>query len=150
MRALALVLLSLLPHAARASEPWPDWMAGSWCGSLGKARVEEIWLRPAGGLMLGMSRTVGMRGAQFELMRVQLQEGKPVLWAQPQGGTAVVFAMREQGAQHLEFHNPTHDFPQSIRYQREGERLLAEIAGTLPNGQLRRIRFEYQACALNG
>jgi len=46
----------------------------------------------------------------------------------PNGGAPVEFAMVKQDDSSIEFANPTHDFPQRIRYWREGDTLHAEIA----------------------
>jgi hypothetical protein len=46
----------------------------------------------------------------------------------PNGGPPVEFAMSGQTAQSIEFSNPAHDYPQRIRYWREGTTLNAEIA----------------------
>src|SRR5687768_559674 len=46
------------------------WMAGDWqTAPGGRALIEEHWTQPAGGSMLGMSRTVaGGRTAEFEYL----------------------------------------------------------------------------------
>jgi hypothetical protein len=46
----------------------------------------------------------------------------------PGGGAPVEFAMTNQSTRSIEFANPAHDFPQRIRYWREGDTLNAEIA----------------------
>ena len=43
-------------------------------------------------------------------------------------GTPVEFAMTGQTAESIQFSNPAHDYPQRIRYWRDGKTLNAEIA----------------------
>ena len=58
----------------------PAWMAGSWCAHRPTEVIEEVWLAPAGGLMLGMARTTPRSGqrTQFEFLRIELHDGTPV------------------------------------------------------------------------
>lgn len=149
--ALALCGAALLvaPIAARAADALPAWMAGSWCGTQGGQSIEEVWLAPAGGLMLGMGRTVwthGQRPAQFEFLRVELRDGVPTYLAQPQGVPAVAFMLTRSSESSVRFENPAHDFPQRIEYRRNGSALRAEIAGPR-GGQERVIGFDYRPCA---
>lgn len=46
----------------------------------------------------------------------------------PNGDAPVEFALVRQDARSIEFANPAHDYPQRIRYWREGEALHAEIS----------------------
>src|SRR3970040_657967 len=49
-----------------------SWLAGCWERAAGERQVEEQWMRPRGGTMLGMSRTVtGGRTSEFEHMRIR-------------------------------------------------------------------------------
>jgi hypothetical protein len=47
------------------------------------------------------------------------------------------------------FENPTHDYPQRVGYQRDGDSLLAWIDGTA-NGKSRRVDFPYRRVACAG
>ena len=61
-----------LPAPAYGQEPLSDlaWLANGWWGTMGKARIEEHWIEPVGGMMLGLSRTVaGGRTISFEFLR---------------------------------------------------------------------------------
>lgn len=149
---LLCLLLPLCAQAQTEAKPsWPQWMAGSWCAQRGETRIEEVWLQAAGGLMLGMSRAAGPRRTEWESLRIEWREGKLAYLAQPQGRPETVFRETERQDTALTFSNPEHDFPKTIRYWREGPRLLAEIAGPMgPSGAERAIRFDYAPCALNG
>lgn len=125
------------------------WLAGCWRGHGGEAGTVEHWLAPAGGTMLGMSRTVRQgKTVEFEFMQLrQLPDGTLALMPQPSGRPATVFRLLSSGPREAVFENPTHDFPQRIAYARqEDSRLLASIEG-LRNGAPRRIEFAFSRVA---
>ncbi|HYD25017.1 MAG TPA: DUF6265 family protein [Croceibacterium sp.] len=131
--ALAAVL-ALMPAAIAAEEeaaPLPAWMAGAWATSDDAGGwTEEVWSAGRGGMMLGTSRQGNDDGLlAWEVMRIRSRaDGSIELIAQPAGGAPVVFELSGQGRAMIEFSNPTHDYPQRIRYWREGDALNAEIA----------------------
>lgn len=152
---IAAVLTALLPLSATATRAEFDWMAGHWCGKHGSAQIEEYWTQPAGAAVLGVSRTLrDGRMVGFEYMRIESREGRPHFVAQPGGAPATAFALvdpdAEPPAQAAHFHNPAHDFPQSVRYWRDGDLLRAEISGPDGQGGERRIGFAFQPCAATG
>ncbi len=129
-----------------AAAELPDWMAGHWCGT-GQSAAEEHWLPAAGGLMLGMSRTVrDARSAEFEFLRIELIDEVPTYIAMPQGKGGTAFARTAGGPTWIRFENSAHDFPQRIEYRRNGKGLRAEIAGPGEGGKELRIAFEFSRC----
>ena len=80
--------------------------------------------------MIGASREgQGETLRTWESIRIMRKpEGTLVYIPMPNGGAPIEFALVRQDAQSIEFANPAHDFPQRIRYWREGDRLHAEIA----------------------
>lgn len=123
------------------------WLAGHWCSERDGALTEELWLPPAGGQMLGLSRT--LRDGQlrsFEFMRIALAPEGLVYLAQPNGRPAVAFQRVEHTEASARFDNPDHDFPRSIRYARRGPQLEASIAGPGRDGSERRIDWQYARC----
>lgn len=123
------------------------WLAGHWCSERDGVLTEEFWLPPAGGQMLGLSRT--LRDGQlrsFEFMRIATAPEGLVYLAQPNGRPAVAFLRVEQAEASVRFDNPGHDFPRSIRYARQGPRLEASIAGPGRDGSERRIDWQYARC----
>lgn len=125
-----------------------DWLSGHWCGRQGDERIEEMWTTPAGTAMLGMARTLGDAGMQsFEYMRIEERAGKPHFVAQPGGAPPTAFAIGAHDAQSATFHNPGHDFPQTVRYWRDGANLRAEISGPDGQGGEMKIGFTYARCA---
>ena len=58
-----------LPAQSQESLSDLAWLAAGWQGTMGKAQIEEHWIQPAGGMMLGVSRTVaGGRTVSFEFL----------------------------------------------------------------------------------
>jgi hypothetical protein len=128
MMAAALLLVSS-PVAARAAD-LPDWLSGEWRQERGDRWAEEVWTLPRGGVMIGVGRNG--RGESlngWEILRiVRAGDGTLSLHAAPEGGPETVFPMVEQGVRDIVFANPAHDYPQRIRYWREGRLLMAETA----------------------
>ncbi len=126
----------------------PMWLVGRWCMQVGDERTEELWLPASNGPAIGISRTLNRDAVTaFEYMRISKSGDQWQYLAQPGGAHATSFTLIEQTANSLQFENPQHDFPTRIRYQRDGERLLAEIAGPGKDGNEKRIAYAYQACA---
>jgi hypothetical protein len=115
-----LLLLGSIPAAAQHSaDPAPaGWLAGCWSLQRGDQIVEEAWLPPRGGMMLGMSRTTkGGRVTEHEF--VVLRVAGPALEYRVRTGdqAEVVFRAAAPSATEAVFENPTHDFPKRIGYR---------------------------------
>ena len=80
--------------------------------------------------MIGMGRSGRGESLQsWEVMRiVRAADGTLALHAAPEGGKETIFPVLEQGVRDISFANPDHDYPQRIRYWREGRLLMAETA----------------------
>jgi hypothetical protein len=104
------------------------WMSGQWQTADGA--TEESWTAPRGGMMLGVGRT--MRGdvvREYEFLRLQAgADGVPVYWGSPNGVAPVGFRLTQTGPSSATFDNPAHDYPQRIRYRRDGDALVATIS----------------------
>lgn len=122
----------------------PAWLSGCWRMLGPEQQVEEIWLAPAGGTLVGMSRTVvrdSLRG--FEIMVVRPGVNGLVFEATPSGQPPATFLVAGQADSAITFQNLTHDFPQVIRYSAiGGDSLVAVISGTVRDRQ-RTITYEY-------
>lgn len=119
------------------------WMAGCWTSEGKEFGSGETWLMPAGGTMLGVSRTVKAgKTVAFEFMQIrQNQEGKLVFIALPSGQRETTFVATTSSSEHVIFENPRHDFPQSIAYRKSGpDTIVARIEGTR-DGMARAIIF---------
>ena len=139
--------LSLCAGLATAAEPDFNWLVGHWCSEEDGRRIDEVWLPQAGGMLLGMSRTVnGGKIESFEFMRIATGAAQTALHVQPNGAPPTVFAMTEHGEGWIRFGNAAHDFPNRIEYRREGEKLPAWIAGPGRDGKELKIPFDYRRC----
>ena len=144
--AAALALALAAPAAVWAEEedaPFPRWLAGAWSLSgEGESWTEEFWTHPRAGMMIGASREGrGETLRAWESIRIlRTEDGSLAYVPMPNGGAPVEFALTNQGARMIEFANPAHDYPQRIRYWREGDTLHAEIS--LIDGS-RAIRWSY-------
>ena len=144
MRTLLVMIAMLLAGPAFAKDAADlGWLAGDWVEAKDGRLSEESWMAPRGGLLIGMSRSgkADKRGS-FEFMRIEVGlNGQPTFLAQPNGAPPSAFQLVEQSAGSIIFANASHDYPQRIRYWREGELLMAEISlkdGSKP----RRWRYE--------
>lgn len=116
---------------------------GCWERRAGHRVVEEQWLQPRGGTMLGMSRTVrGDSLVEYEFVRLYERGERLIYAAQPSGQPPAEFESVEIGNGVLSFANPAHDFPQRISYRAGGDSLFARIEGTM-NGRERGADFRY-------
>jgi hypothetical protein len=123
------------------------WLAGRWRMEKGGRVVEEHWMAPAGGVMLGMSRTIA-RGQVVEHEFIQIRPGPGgalYFIALPSGQKEAAFQVKSLNATEAVFENLQHDFPQRISYtlQPDGS-LLAAIEGPGKDDKVRRVEFPYK------
>lgn len=123
-----------------------NWIAGCWVSDDGKERIEEVWLKPAGESMMGMSRTIA-GGKTVFTEYVQIREHNGALaYVVSLGLSAkpVAFKLTKASDNEAVFENPQHDFPQRIIYRRESpDALFARIEGT-EKGIAKAIDFSYK------
>ncbi len=106
------------------------WLAGGWISESDAEVVEEHWMAPRGGLMLGLGRTVKTSGRRnFEYMRIEEKNGALTFFASPSGQPATPFKATSVSTDKVLFENPMNDFPTKITYWKEGEQLRAKIEG---------------------
>jgi hypothetical protein len=104
-------------------------------------------MKPSGGTMLGMSRTVrGGRTTEFEFLQIREVSGTLAYVAKPSGQPEATFPVKTIGDSEVVFENPSHDFPQRILYRRNADgSITARVEGTA-NGQNRGIDYPYKRC----
>lgn len=164
MRHSPLALLLLLPITSVAAQSSPidraGWLAGCWELRTATRLTIEMWMPPAGGMMLGASRTtMGDRVREFELLRLTAVGDTLVYTASPSGQATTAFrSPLPMSNDELVVENLAHDFPQRIRYRRVGtDSLLARVEGPGQGGAvrgfdlpMRRIRCEASPEAIEG
>jgi hypothetical protein len=145
---LATFALAASGGAALAADPLPAadppasagnvaalaWMSGCWeaTGGEGKVTFHEMWMKPAGGVMIGAGRTLsGARAIFTESLQIREEADGVTYWARPQGSDAPVgFKLGKQSDGSVLFENPGHDFPTRILYDRLPEGgLRARVEG---------------------
>ncbi len=106
-------------------------MKGAWEGGPPGMKFEERWTEEAGGLMLGLSRTVkGEKAIGFEFLRIEFRADGIFYVAQPGGRPKTEFKLTASDGKSATFENPAHDHPKMIRYTRtEDGSLRADLDG---------------------
>ena len=118
------------------------WLGGCWTAASEGRQVEEHWMKPAGGTMFGMSRTVaGGKTVTSEFLELR-QDGEGVVYvAHPEGQSRTSFQWVSGDQRSARFENPAHDFPQAITYTLNPDgSLLARIEGVV-DGRPRAVDF---------
>lgn len=160
---IATLVTGIAVSAAFALRPAPHeravdrlaWLAGCWAYTSPRIIIEEQWTLPAGGTMLGMSRTLrrtpaGDSTMAWEFIRIYARGTDLVYAAQPHNQPAAEFPSEKIADGEVVFANPAHDYPQRIIYRRAGaDSLKARIEG-LSGGRLRGSDYPYvrTACGI--
>lgn len=139
--------LGTLSSASQKSEiDRLEWISGCWALDDGKERTEEIWMKPAGQSMIGMSRTV-KGGKTVFTEHIQIREANGAIAyivALGMGAKPTVFRLLRSSDNEVVFENPEHDFPQRIIYRRESaDALFARIEGQ-EKGVNKAMDFRYK------
>lgn len=107
-----------------------EFLVGHWVGNNGSIEMEEYWIAPKGGIMLGLHRDVAPgEAAFFEFLRIEKRDDALVYVASPRGGGTTEFTLVKIDEGAAVFENLEHDFPQRISYRSDGESLTARIEG---------------------
>jgi hypothetical protein len=118
-------------------------MKGCWSLNRNGRETTEHWLKPAGGTMLGISRTLADgKTVEFEFMQIREEANGEILFiAKPSGQPETTFKMIKGSAHEIIFENPQHDFPQRVIYRRPSDgSLLGRIEG-ISKGKERSVDF---------
>ena len=126
------------------------WLTGCWSRARPNGEVEEHWMKPAGGSLMGMSRTVqNGQTSEYEFLMIRAVNGKLAYVAKPSGQAEATFPLKSMTDKEVVFEDLAHDFPQRIIYRRNADgTITARIEGTLPNGQVRAVDFPFTRCGV--
>ena len=135
----ASLVLGVLPAVltGQAVQP-PAWLAGCWEQRTGSRESLEMWMPPAGGLMLGASRTL-VNGAvrEYEQLRIAVDSGKLVYTATPSGQqTASFTSTRVTDTRASRCRQPAARFP-AADHLSSPRRGLADRAGRRRRARIR-------------
>lgn len=129
---ISMTLAALSSASQKSGVDRLEWISGCWASDDGKERTEEIWMKPAGQSMIGMSRTVaGGRTVFTEHLQIREANGQiAYIVSLGMGAKPTVFKLVKSSDSEAVFENPEHDFPQRIIYRREStDVLFARIEG---------------------
>ncbi len=145
----AMIVMLSLPHSfAQEKHSLSDlrWLAGCWQMSVKGRTIDEHWMKPSGGTMMGMSHTVkDGKTREYEFMRIVQNDDSSIEFiAKPSGQEQASFKLITLEGNKAVFENPTHDFPQRVIYYTVGtDSLVGRIEGKM-NGKERGIDFPYR------
>ena len=128
-----LLHILLLAMAAPQDAPFA-WMVGTWCTRPHPPLTRttcETWQPMAGGGVRGVSKTRHERKTVLdEAMEIRRDGNGWIFHAEPHGQAPADFRAGADDVAELAvtFENAKHDYPQRVRYWRDGDKLMAEIA----------------------
>jgi hypothetical protein len=142
---VALVSLLGMRHASADGIHRVAWLTGCWESSNTRRTIDEHWMAPRGGVMLGSGRTVRNDSlTEYEVIVLRQQGTQLAYHAHPSGQTPTVFLSTTITDSSVVFENLKHDFPQQVGYNRRGaDSLVAWISGPR-GGTTRRIEFAHK------
>ena len=150
MRVLVLAAAALFvfadAHAASGKIMKLGWLAGCWKSVSGRRAVEEHWMAPRAGLMLGIGRTTNAAGdtlIEFEQTRIHQRGNDLVFNASPSGQSTDSFTAIAVSDSSVTFENKAHDFPQRVGYTLKADGSLAAWIEGTQGGKTRHVDFPY-------
>ena len=147
---VSLFLCAAITTAGQTSASISDLagLAGCWERSdeAKQMSVSEQWMKPAGGAMLGMGRTLRSdKLADWEFMRIEQRvDGALFFVARPRANNEdTEFKMISSKPGEFVFENSTHDFPQRVIYRFSRDAMSGRIEGKM-NGREIGIDFPFK------
>jgi len=139
---LSILLLTVALAAPPSSVQDLAWISGCWESVGGETGSGEMWTAPAGGTLLGVSRTVKHgKTVAHEFMQIrETSPGQIAFIALPSGQSEASFPLVRLSGQEAVFENTQHDFPQRVIYRRDGDLLTGRIEGRI-GGEAKAIDF---------
>jgi len=134
-----LAILLLLPALASGGDSFNsefDWLVGCWVTPDNSA--QEVWVINGEQSLAGFAVSVADNKVGFyEVLSIRQDEnGVWVYTAHPSGQSSASFHAVQISEKNVVFANPDHDYPQEIRYRRDGDSLYASVSllgGASPN-----------------
>lgn len=142
---MALALIPALALGGDSNSGELRWLVGCWVTPDNSA--QEVWVVNSERSLAGFGVTINDNKVGFyEVLSInQREDGAWTYTAHPSGQASASFVAVEITDNSVVFSNPDHDYPQEIRYKREGNRLYATISlldGVKPNS------FDKVACEI--
>src|SRR5689334_3449441 len=106
----AAMLWTMQASGQAASVEKLNWLAGAWRVEKAGKVIEEQWTTPAGGIMLGVGRTIANgKAVEFEFLRIEQRGDSLVYVAQPGGQAPTDFKLESATENEVVFANLQHD-----------------------------------------
>ena len=123
-----LLALPLLASGDDSTQSGLNWLSGCWVTD--DRSSQEVWIAESDKSLIGFGVAIGDGEVVFyEILSIR-QNGAG-LWnytAHPSGQASASFIAVESSENNVVFANPNHDYPQEIRYRRNGKHLHATTA----------------------
>lgn len=117
---------TLSSQADEPAKPTLDWLTGCWQSEDGSSR--EVWSQSEDGYFFGYAVVLNEESVVFfEQMRID-PGAPPTFQAYPRGAGPSGFPAVSIAETSVTFANAEHDYPQKIKYMRDGDALNAVIS----------------------
>ena len=105
-----------------------SWLVGCWATR--DKSAQEVWVADSDRSLAGFGVTISESAVAFyEVLSIkQSDDGSWTYTAHPSGQESASFVAVEMSEKSVVFANPNHDYPQEIRYRREGNQLYAMVS----------------------
>jgi hypothetical protein len=138
IRRIAALACFALAGPASAQESPLGWLQGQWCTeAVNGEQTCETWSAMENRVMRGSTEARHKGTNSIEQARITMEGAQFVFHAEPERQAPADFhSVDGQPPMSLRFENRGHDYPQVVRYWREGDVLMAEISladGSKPN-----------------
>ena len=132
----ALALIPTLALGGDSDSGELGWLVGCWVTT--DKSAQEVWVVNSARSLAGFGVAINDNKVGFyEVLSInQSEDGAWTYTAHPSGQASASFVAVEITENSVVFTNPDHDYPQEVRYKREGNRLSATISlleGVNPN-----------------
>lgn len=151
MSALSPYLVALVaaashgPATAAAGIERVAWLQGCWESASTERVIEERWMAPRGGSMVGVGRTVrGGELAEYELVVIREHGEQLAYEAHPSGQPSATFLSDTLTDATVVFQNLQHDFPKRVGYKRGGPDELVAWIDAGPDSERPTLEFPYR------
>src|SRR6266478_7506566 len=130
-RIFLLLTLSISAQTTKPSLDQLSFMTGCWAFQSSDSETEEYWTKPAGGAMLGLSRTVKAGRTIFtEYTQIREQNGALSMFVQlGLAKSQTEFRLTKLSANEAVFTSDLEN-PKRLIYRRKGDELSARTEGT--------------------
>lgn len=125
---ITLLLIPMLASGGDTAHSGLSWLAGCWVTA--DKSSQEVWVVESDSSLIGFAVSLSAEEVVFYEV-LSIKQNADSLWtytAHPSGQAPASFIAVETSESTVVFTNPNHDYPQEIRYRRDGGQLYATIS----------------------